>query len=343
MLHYDEKLAHSGFYVTKFEDRFFWDTPENLDQYDYGVKGNWKKYEGNPVLGGEYGTCFDLSVLQDNGVYKMWFSWRPKKCIAYSESKDGLHWSPPVEVLKPNPQSSWDRDELNRPTVIKVNDEYKMWYSGQMQPYRNEGMSSIGYAVSKDGLTWQRFTTPAIVPDQPWEMKAIMCPHVMYDERTQQYRMWYSGGGNHEPDSIGYAYSEDGVHWTKHTQNPVLEKNPDAPWEQNKVAGCQVFHYNDYYYMFYVGFFHVDRAAIGIARSKNGIDQWERCPLNPIIAPDADPRAFDNKAVYKPYVLRRDKGWMLWYNGAVYIPNSEHVVIEQIGVAYHDGEDFWGQ
>jgi len=38
----------------------------------------WVKYEGNPVLGGEYGTCFDISVLHDLGIYRMWVSWRPK-------------------------------------------------------------------------------------------------------------------------------------------------------------------------------------------------------------------------------------------------------------------------
>ena len=30
MLQYDKKLAEDGYYVTKYEDRFFWDTPEIL-------------------------------------------------------------------------------------------------------------------------------------------------------------------------------------------------------------------------------------------------------------------------------------------------------------------------
>ena len=59
MLKYSEELAKSGFYVTRYEDRFFWDTPENLAVYPYGTSDGWRKYEKNPVLGGEYGTCFE--------------------------------------------------------------------------------------------------------------------------------------------------------------------------------------------------------------------------------------------------------------------------------------------
>ena len=42
-----------------------------------GASAGWRKYEANPVLGGNLGTCFDVTLLQDNDVYRMWFSWRP--------------------------------------------------------------------------------------------------------------------------------------------------------------------------------------------------------------------------------------------------------------------------
>lgn len=54
----------------------------------------WEKYAGNPVLGGELGTCFDISVSAVNGRYLMWFSWRPRHGIGLAESDDGLHWRP---------------------------------------------------------------------------------------------------------------------------------------------------------------------------------------------------------------------------------------------------------
>src|SRR5215831_17514683 len=61
--------------------------------------GGWRKYEGNPVLGGSLGTCFDVALLREGTKYRMWFSWRPKKSVALVESADGIHWSQPEIVL----------------------------------------------------------------------------------------------------------------------------------------------------------------------------------------------------------------------------------------------------
>src|SRR5260221_11397698 len=62
----------------------------------------WKKYTGNPVIGGQYGTCFDIAVLKEAPGYRMWVSWRPQRSIALVESVNGTNWSgPPRIVLGP--------------------------------------------------------------------------------------------------------------------------------------------------------------------------------------------------------------------------------------------------
>src|SRR5580704_9735686 len=112
----------------------------------------WVKHPRNPVLGGDLGTCFDVSLLKEGDSYRMWFSWRPKKSIALVESKDGVLWSKPLIVLGPNARTDWEND-LNRPVVLKNGDRYQMWYTGQAR-----GQSWIGSATSPDGKTWQRLT-----------------------------------------------------------------------------------------------------------------------------------------------------------------------------------------
>nr|MDO8117709.1 hypothetical protein [Candidatus Sigynarchaeota archaeon] len=67
------------------------------------TNAGWIKAEQNPVLGGELGTCFDVSLLEEHGRYNMWFSWRPADSIALVGSDDGVHWSSPVTVLGPIP------------------------------------------------------------------------------------------------------------------------------------------------------------------------------------------------------------------------------------------------
>src|SRR6516165_12379990 len=127
----------------------------------------WVKHAENPVLGGDLGTCFDISVLKEGDTYRMWFSWRPKKSIALVESKDGVQWSKPVIVLGPNKKTDWEND-LNRPVVIKNGDRYQMWYTGQAR-----GKSWIGYATSKDGVTWERRSDrPVLSAEKPWVLSA---------------------------------------------------------------------------------------------------------------------------------------------------------------------------
>src|SRR6516165_3330474 len=131
----------------------------------------WVKYAQNPVLGGDLGTCSDISVLKEADTYRMWFSWRPKKSIAMVKSKDGVRWSKPLIVLGPNKKTDWEND-LNRPVVIKNGERYQMWYTGQAR-----GKSWIGYATSKDGVAWERMSgKPVLAASKPWEKVAVMCP-----------------------------------------------------------------------------------------------------------------------------------------------------------------------
>jgi len=285
----------------------------------------WVKHPKNPVLGGDLGTCFDISVLKGGDTYRMWFSWRPKKSISLVESKDGVQWGKPVIVLGPNKKTDWEND-LNRPAVIKNGDRYQMWYTGQAR-----GKSWIGYATSKDGVAWERMSgKPVLSAEKPWEKVAVMCPHVIYDNKTKLYRMWYSAGEQYEPNAIGYATSEDGLKWSKHENNPIFKPEPKNAWEKDRVTACQVIRQGDWHIMFYIGFRDVNYAQIGVARSKDGITGWQRHRANPIIR--LGKNQWDHDAVYKPYAIFDGKQWRLWYNG----PKGG---VEQIGLALHEGED----
>jgi predicted GH43/DUF377 family glycosyl hydrolase len=280
----------------------------------------WVKHAGNPVLGGALGTCFDVSAIRDGDTYKMYVSWRPKKSIALTTSSDGVHWSEPQIVLGPT-RTGWE-DDINRPGVIKQDGTYRMWYTGQF-----DGHSEIGYATSKDGVTWSRQAKPVLVADQPWEKVAVMCPDVMWDTATHEYRMWYSGGEQYEPDAIGYATSPDGITWSK-LAAPVFAADPASTWEQRKVTACQVVAWQGWYTMFYIGFRDIDHAQIGIARSRDGVSGWQRLPQNPIISPT--PNGWDADACYKPCAIYDGKKWLLWYNG-------RSGSLEQVGLATKQG------
>jgi hypothetical protein len=301
------------------------------------TSAGWKKFKGNPVMGGKYGTCFDISVLRDGDNYRMWLSWRPKKSIALVESKDGIKWTePPQAVLGPRPETGWE-DSMNRPVVLKKTDGYHMWYTGQAKNH-----SWIGYATSPDGLTWKRMSDkPVLSAEKAWEEVAVMCPHVIWDEQAKIFKMWYSGGEQYEPNAIGYATSSDGLTWAKHTANPVFTPDPQSEWEKHKVTGGQVEKRGDWYVMFYIGFRDNSHAQIGLTRSRDGITGWERHPANPIIRASTRGAAndWDSNACYKPYAIFDGTKWLLWYNGRHGKTDKDGGGLEQIGVVVHEGED----
>jgi predicted GH43/DUF377 family glycosyl hydrolase len=289
----------------------------------------WKKNPLNPVLGAGLGTCFDAAVMVRESGIAMFFSWRPNRSIALVSGDDGIHWSRPVIVLGPDPSTGWE-EEVNRPSVLRIGDQYFMWYTGQ-----TPSSSCIGLAVSDDGNTWRRSSNePVMKPTEAWEQQAVMCPSVLWDESESIFKMWYSAGDQHEPNAIGYATSRDGIDWSRHDSNPIFRPSPDYAWEQHKVAGCSVVRDGIWYVMFYIGFHDEQTAMISIARSRDGISNWERHPRNPVIRPGERAGSWDYAAVYRPAPLRVGAGWMLWYNGRA-------GMTEQIGLASHAEGELW--
>jgi len=313
-----------------------------------GCQSGWEKYENNPVIGEEGDFFFDNHVLKVDGKYIMYFSTRNNYSIAMTESEDGVNWSEPILVIEPRSETGWE-DDINRPTVVYKDNIYHMWYSGQTSgkefssevwtdvyleaSMNKKGTSYIGYATSKDGVNWQRFDKPVIQPTQEWELNSLMCPTAIWDEESQLFKLWYSGGEWFEPNSIGYAESVDGITWRKHDNNPIFSAKSENIWERERVAGAHVVKTDGWYHLFYIGYEDLFKARISLARSKDGITEWERHQNNPIISPGL-PGSWECEAIYKPFVLyeKKEDCWIMWYN-------ARKGTSERIGVAYHIGKD----
>ena len=211
--------------------------------------------------------------------------------------------------LGPDETTGWE-DQLNRNCVLKIGDTYKMWYTGQAR-----GFSFIGYAESKDGIHFERvLKDPVLISERAWEGFSVMNPCVLYENGI--YRMWYAAGETYEPNVLAYAESTDGFHWEKSRINPIFTKDPKNIYEQDRIGGCQVIKTEDMgYVMFYIGYENIDKAQICMAHSPNGITQWKKSLMNPIVSPDEG--AWDADACYKPSFLWNEETqqWMLWYNG----------------------------
>ena len=282
----------------------------------------------NPVLGGQLGVCFDPFVLKDGATYRMWFSWRSEHSIAYTESTNSYEWSGPKIVLSPDPAVA-AQIEVNRPSVLIRDNVHHMWYTGQ-----SADASEIYHATSFDGLKWVRTSSaPVLDPSLSWEKLAVMAPDVLWLEDKASFRMYYSAAEQYEPDCIALATSPDAITWTRRDR-PILTAESGLQWERAKVTGADVHRLKDWYYMFYVGFADVHHANMCLARSRDGMGNWERHPANPILrAPGMwNFFAWDRDAVYKPSAVMTESGWAIFFN-------ARRRNIEQIGVAFHPGHD----
>ena len=127
-------------------------------------------------------------------------------------------------------RQSWCRVCLYNPVVIRVNGIYRMWYIGNSTYTRSPDMA-MGYAESRDGLNWTAHPDNPVLTgsDIPFG-HSLQTPHVIFDQETDLYRMWFiatTGRLNENRQcvdagcALGYADSEDGVHWRVHRE-PLL-------------------------------------------------------------------------------------------------------------------------
>jgi predicted GH43/DUF377 family glycosyl hydrolase len=162
-------------------------------------------------------------VIKENGVFKMWFNGgigpvanplpSSRWSVGLATSSDGIHWTSSDEpVLQHGTNGDFDRDNALCGTVMKTSTSYEMWYSGS---YKDGGSSrsSIGYATSLDGITWEKHESNPVLSFQPAESKsgnasslgdAFYSPHVVFD--GSKYNMWFAAW--HPGPTIGYAISD---------------------------------------------------------------------------------------------------------------------------------------
>jgi len=278
----------------------------------------WIKYSENPVLEPSVSSWDSLTVyLSDvilyNNQYKMWYSGfdGTSSQLGYAYSADGINWTKhdTINPLIPlGPAGSWDEKHVYGSSTIIVNNQYKMYYSG-IKPDQYQ----IGLATSDDGINWQKYSGNPVLSNGSsgaWDDKVVYIPSVVYDGTT--YHMWYSGhslANNYL--KIGYAYSSDGVTWTKHP-TPVLEGGASGSWDESAAYWADVMFENGLFEMWYTGQTG-STWAIGYATSTDGIN-WTKFADNPILE-QGNVGEWDYQRVQHPYVIKQNNVYKMWYSG----------------------------
>ena len=311
--------------------------------YSYNLLAQtvWTKYAGNPVL--QKGTypewdmfaAADPCVIRDGDTLKIWYTGAGTTLsdttirvrIGYAYSLDGINWTkyPENPVLIPTP-GDWDSLGLETVTVLEDTtapdyERYRMWYAGSADPVC--GLYQIGYAYSPDGIHWTKHPDNPVLscgPDSSWENAGPEGPTVIIDGDT--LKMWYAGLDT-IPDgqptdyhlNIGYAWSLDGVNWTKYPDNPVLSVGAFGSWEFAYIQDPLVIKIDNEYHMWYAGTGDYDVMAhqIGYACSSDGIN-WVKSSSNPVLQRGST-GSWDGNTASFPSVIWDDSLLCMWYTG----------------------------
>ena len=114
--------------------------------------------------------------------------------------------------------------------------------------------------------------------------------------------------------AIGLCWSDDLLHWQ--VQEPFLRSDDGDPWERGGLYKSCLIEHDGTYHVFYNA---KNEAAwpwveqIGAAVSTD-LKHWTRLQQNPLLKIGA-PRAFDDRFVSDPCVVRAGDVWVMFYYG----------------------------
>ncbi len=97
------------------------------------------------------------------------------------------------------------------------------------------------------------------------------------------YKMWYVGLSESGVGYGFYAYSSDGLSWTRYSNTPILFPGPPGNWDSWRATPGPVIKEDGVYKMYYQGWADNEGVwDIGLATSSDGVN-WTKYAGNPIL------------------------------------------------------------
>ena len=205
-------------------------------RYELGVAtaksplGPWTKYRGNPILKISKGKWEEqlvacAMITKEADTYYMFYTGAGKdwRC------RIGL-------ATAPHPLGPWTKYS-NKPIidhekfgfvggVVKVRDKYYLYSVPPDEVQPDYGRMYLATADTPEG-PWEIKQEPVLIegPKGSWDEGGFSEFEVLY--YNDMFHAFYGGSlltddRDTARESIGYAYSTDGINWTKYADNPVI-------------------------------------------------------------------------------------------------------------------------
>ncbi len=155
------------------------------------------------------------------------------------------------------------------------------------------------------------YNNPIFKPGPPgsWEEKSVDCFTIGIF--NGKYMMWYVGTPYNLICQIGLATSDDGIHWKRCKENPVLRVGPPGSWDDS-ILICQSVIFDEeenIFKMWYVGGNYKGVFGIGYATSPDGI-HWTKYPGNPVLTAT---EPWEGSLLEGQTIVKIFNKYMMWY------------------------------
>ncbi|MEE8389505.1 MAG: glycosidase [Anaerolineae bacterium] len=209
-------------------------------------------------------------------------------------------------ILLPDPTSDWECTTVFNPSVIYHNGLFHMHYRAQGLDW----ISRIGYAVSEDGVHWNRMRRPVLEPIDGTDSRGVEDPRVT--EIDGVFYMTYTAYGREfhgpgEPTHLGggilpmIARSRNLIAWERLGSIVRGEDNKDHVLFPRRIGGHYVA-------------FHRRHPDLWLAYSDDLLT-WQEANMAPIFGPRPDNDWDSDKVGANGVPIETDAGWLILYHG----------------------------
>jgi xylan 1,4-beta-xylosidase len=227
----------------------------------------------NPVQAGDYPDPSVIRIGKD-----------------YYATATSSEWGPEYPILH-------SRDLVNWETVGVVFPKRPEWSVGNYwapEIWQENGRIYVFYTARKKGGPLCIAVATADKPTGPYtDHGALECQEVgsidafpIRDENGKLFVVWKEDGNSVGKPTPLWAQELDTRNWKLTGKRQEIMRNDPTTWEGNLIEGPFIMRRGDYFYMFYAGNACCTRGcnyAMGLARSKTLLGNWERYDQNPIL------------------------------------------------------------
>lgn len=193
---------------------------------DDGVNYEWASdeplFSRDDVIGNQVAIAVTDVLILEDGAWVLYFynfnssAWpRVRGTIGRATAETPLgEWIIDEEpVLIEGEGGSFDERGVTFASVTAVEDGFVMYFIGEDE----DGVESLGRAVSEDGIVWEKDAEPVFELDTSLdEGTSFVVNEVIYD--GERWILAYKSQGA----AVGFAFSEDGIAWERYPDNPVM-------------------------------------------------------------------------------------------------------------------------